>query len=300
MKRYFKHKPENLINITKIVTVNHFEFEKDFIFGGESHDFWEIVYADKESVICTADSRVINLKEGELLFHKPGEFHSLAANGIASPSIYILSFVCKSAAMKFFENKKLAPNKNFSKYIYSIFEEGARTFAIPFADPKQKKMALADMPSLGGGQIIKNYLEIFLINLLRFYTETESGNEIFLPQNKLSSKPVDEVMRVLKRKVREPLTIDEICAETSYGRAYLFRAFKAETGKSIIEYFIELKTEAAKQMLLEDRLSIKDIATELSFNEPNYFTKTFKRVTGMTPSAYKKTAKKFFGEESEK
>lgn len=300
MKRYFKHKPENLINITKIVTVNHFEFEKDFIFGGESHDFWEIVYADKESVICTADSRVINLKEGELLFHKPGEFHSLAANGVASPSIYILSFVCKSAAMKFFENKKLAPNKNFSKYIYSIFEEGARTFAIPFADPKQKKMALADMPSLGGGQIIKNYLEIFLINLLRFYTETESGNEIFLPQNKLSSKPVDEVMRVLKRKVREPLTIDEICAETSYGRAYLFRAFKAETGKSIIEYFIELKTEAAKQMLLEDRLSIKDIATELSFNEPNYFTKTFKRVTGMTPSAYKKTAKKFFGEEGEK
>lgn len=300
MKRYFKHKPENLINITKIVTVNHFEFEKDFIFGGESHDFWEIVYADKESVICTADSRVINLKEGELLFHKPGEFHSLAANGIASPSIYILSFVCKSAAMKFFENKKLAPNKNFSKYIYSIFEEGARTFAIPFADPKQKKMALADMPSLGGGQIIKNYLEIFLINLLRFYTETESGNEIFLPQNKLSSKPVDEVMRVLKRKVREPLTIDEICAETSYGRAYLFRAFKAETGKSIIEYFIELKTEAAKQMLLEDRLSIKDIASELSFNEPNYFTKTFKRVTGMTPSAYKKTAKKFFGRESEK
>lgn len=300
MKRYFKHKPENLINITKIVTVNHFEFEKDFIFGGESHDFWEIVYADRESVICTADSRVINLKEGELLFHKPGEFHSLAANGIASPSIYILSFVCKSAAMKFFENKKLAPNKNFSKYIYSIFEEGARTFAIPFADPKQKKMALADMPSLGGGQIIKNYLEIFLINLLRFYTETESGNEIFLPQNKLSSKPVDEVMRVLKRKVREPLTIDEICAETSYGRAYLFRAFKAETGKSIIEYFIELKTEAAKQMLLEDRLSIKDIATELSFNEPNYFTKTFKRVTGMTPSAYKKTAKKFFGEEGEK
>ena len=297
MKRYFKHKPENLINITKIVTVNHFEFEKNFIFGGESHDFWEIVYADKESLICTADSRVIELKEGELLFHKPGEFHSLAANGLSSPSVYILSFVCRSAAMKFFEGKKLAPNKNFAKYIYSIFEEGARTFAIPFSDPKQKKMALAEMPSLGGGQIIKNYLEIFLINLLRFYTETESGNEIFLPKNKLSSKPVDEVMRILKSRVFEPLTIDEICAETSYGRAYLFRVFKAETGKSIIEYFIELKMEAAKRLLLEDKLSIKDIATELSFSEPNYFTKTFKRVTGMTPSVYKKRAKQFLNEE---
>ena len=297
MKRYFKHKPENLINITKIVTVNHFEFEKDFIFKGESHDFWEIVYADRESLICTADSRVINLKEGELLFHKPGEFHSLAANGFAPPSVYILSFVCKSAAMKFFENKKLAPNKNFAKYIYSIFEEGARTFAIPFSDPKQKKMALSEMPSLGGGQIIKNYLEIFLINLLRFYTETESGNETFLPQNKLSSKPVDEVMRILKANIHNMLTIDEICAKASYGRAYLFRVFKAETGKSIIEYFIELKIDAAKQMLLEDRLSIKEIAAELSFNEPNYFTKTFKRVTGITPSTYKKRAKQFLRRE---
>ena len=297
MKRYFKHKPENLINITKIVTVNHFNFEKDFIFKGESHDFWEIVYADRESLICTADSRVINLKEGELLFHKPGEFHSLAANGFAPPSVYILSFVCKSAAMKFFEGKKLTPNKNFAKYIYSIFEEGAKTFAIPFSDPGQKKMALSEMPSLGGGQIVKNYLEIFLINLLRFYTETESGNETFLPDNKLSSKPVDEVMRVLKSNIKNPLTIDEICTETSYGRAYLFRVFKAETGKSIIEYFIDLKIDLAKQLLLEDKLSVKEIAAELSFNEPNYFTKTFKKVTGMTPSEYKKHAKHFLGKE---
>jgi len=297
MKKYFKHKPENLINITKIVTVNRFELKKDFIFNGESHDFWEIVYADKESIICTADSQVINLKEGELLFHKPGEFHSLAANGIAPPSVYILSFVCKSAAMRFFENKKLAPNKNFSKYIYSIFEEGARTFAIPFSNPAQKKMDLSDTPSLGGAQIIKNYLEIFLINLLRFYTETESGNETFLPGDKLLSKPVDEVMRVLKTNIRNSLSIDEICARTSYGRAYLFRVFKAETGKSIIEYFIEMKIDLAKQLLLEGRLSIKEISAELSFNEPNYFTKTFKRITGMTPSAYQKRAKQFLKKE---
>lgn len=294
MKRYFQHKPENLINITKIVTVNKLSLDKNFIFRGESHDFWEIVYVDKESVICTADSRIINLKEGELLFHKPGEFHSLAANGYSQSSVYIISFVCKSAAMKFFEEKKLAPNKNFSKYIHSIFDEGARTFDIPFTDPKLKKMALREEPSLGGGQIIKNYLEIFLINLLRFYTETESGNETFLPVSKLSSKPVDEVMKILKENVNVNLSIDEICSKTSYGRAYLFRAFKAETGKSIIEYFIELKIEKAKQLILENKLSVKEIAAKLSFNEPNYFTKTFKRVTGLTPSLYRKTARQLF------
>ena len=300
MKRYFQHKPENLINITKIVTVNYLELDKNFIFKSESHDFWEMVYADRESLICTADSRIINLKEGELLFHKPGEFHSLAANGYSSPGVYIISFVCKSAAMSFFEGKKLAPNKNFSKYIHSIFEESARTFDVPFSDPKQKKMALREMPSLGGGQIIKNYLEIFLINLLRFYTETENGNETFLPVKKLSSKPVDEVMKILKENVNGNISIEEICERASYGRAYLFRVFKAETGKSIIEHFIEMKVEKAKQLILENKLSVKEIAAELSFNEPNYFTKTFKRVTGLTPSAYRKTARQLFGKEGGK
>ena len=63
--------------------------------------------------------------------------------------------------------------------------------------------------------------------------------------------------------------------------------------KSIIEYFIELKIEKAKQLILENKLSVKEISAALSFNEPNYFTKTFKRVTGITPSTYRKRAKQF-------
>ena len=293
MRKYYTHKPENLINITKIVSVNRLDLKKDFISKAEAHDFWEIVYADRESVICTADSQVINLKEGELLFHKPREFHSLAANGVVSPSVYTISFVSSSQAMRFFENKKLAPNKNFSKYIYSIFVEGERTFALPLLAEDKNEMALLDSPTLGGGQIIKNYLEIFLINLLRFYTERENGNETFLPQSKLPSKAVDDVIRTLEENVCSNLTVDEICASAPCGRAYLFRLFKNQTGKSIIEYFIELKIDRAKRLLIEDKLTIKEIAAELSFNEPNYFTKTFKRVTGITPSTYKKRAKEF-------
>ena len=51
MKKYFKHKLENLINVSKIVTIHYFEFDKNFKSTGEAHDFWEIVYAEKESVI---------------------------------------------------------------------------------------------------------------------------------------------------------------------------------------------------------------------------------------------------------
>ena len=52
MKKYFKHKINNLLVINGIITVHYFEFSKDFKHEGESHDFWEIVYADKEDIIC--------------------------------------------------------------------------------------------------------------------------------------------------------------------------------------------------------------------------------------------------------
>ncbi|MBQ8374085.1 MAG: AraC family transcriptional regulator [Clostridia bacterium] len=288
MKKYFKHKLTNLINISKIVTIHYFEFEKNFKTEGEKHDFWELVYAEKESVICTADGAEILLKQGELLFHKPNEFHTLAANGTKAPNVFILSFVCKSSAMKFFENKKIAPQKSAVKFIYSILEEGKKTFDIPYSDPKLKKMQLLKNPTLGGEQLIKNYLEILLIDLLRTSTETERGNDIFLKGKELSVKPVNDVIAVLQSGVTSSLSIDDICAKTAYGRAYLFRVFKATTGKTIMEYYLALKIERAKQLLRENELSVKEISDHLAFNEPNYFTKTFKRLTGLTPSAYKR------------
>lgn len=290
MKKYFKHKLQNLINVSKIVTIHYFEFEKNFKTNGESHDFWELVYAEKESVICYANGKSITVEEGEILFHKPNEQHALSANGKAAPNVFILSFVCKSDAMRFFEDKKLRLDNSLVKFIYSILNEGKRTFNIPYSDPNLKKMELLPNPTLGGEQLIKNYLEIFLINLLRLQTETEEKNTIFLPNKELSGRPVKEVISLLENNVYSTLTINDVCKKAAYGRAYLFRVFKEKTGKTIMEYYLNLKIEKAKQLLRENELSVKEISELLSFNEPNYFTKTFKRITGLTPTAYKRRA----------
>ena len=287
MKKYFKHKLENLINVSKIVTIHHFEFDKNFKTKGEAHDFWEMVYAEKEDILCTANGTEIPLAQGEILFHKPNEFHTLAANGKTAPNVFILSFVCKSDAIRFFENKKFSLDTNLSQFIYFLLEEGKKTFDIPYSDPNLKKMKLLSNPTLGGEQLIKNYLELFLINLLRLQTETADGNKTFLPRKELSSKPVNDVIRVLENGLQSALTIEQICSKTSYGRAYLFRVFKEKTGKTIMEYYIGLKIESAKRLLRENELSVKEISELLAFNEPNYFTKTFKRITGITPTAYK-------------
>lgn len=288
MKKYFKHKLENLINVSKIVTIHYFEFEKNFKTEGESHDFWEFVYVDKESIVCYADGEKIVLCKGEILFHKPNEFHILAANGKNPPNVFIVSFVCKSDAMKFFENKKISVAKNNAKYIYNILNEGRKTFDIAFSHPDLKKMRLLDAPALGGEQIIKNYLEIFLISLLRSQTEDKGVHNIFLQEKEYTVKQVSDIIALLKKSVYESLTINDILKNSYYGRAYVMRIFKKETGCSIMEYFIKLKTEKAKELLRDNQLSVREISDKLSFNEPNYFSKIFKKITGFTPSAYRR------------
>ncbi len=288
MKKYFKHKLENLINVTKIVTIHYFEFDKNFKTPGETHDFWELVYTEKESLLCYADGNEILLGPGEILFHKPNEMHSFSANGRHAPNVFVLCFVCKSDAIRFLENKKLLLTPSLAKFIYHILDEGRKTFNIPHSDPNLKKMKLQQKPTLGGEQLIKNYLEIFLINLLRLETETTQGNMTFLPRKELASKPVNDVIHLLRSEIYSALSIADVCKRTSYGRAYLFRIFKEKTGKTIMEYYMELKIERAKQLLRENELSIGDISERLAFNAPNYFTKVFKRMTGFTPSAYKR------------
>lgn len=290
MKHYFRHKLQNLIVVNKVITIHYFEFDKNFRAHEEAHDFWELVYADKESIVCTANDVQIPLAEGEMLFHKPNVRHALFANGKKAPNVCILSFECKSEAMRFFEDKKLRPDKSFVRFLYSIVEEGKRTFDIPFSSPECKKMNLLPTPTLGGEQIIKNYLELLLIHLMRSLTETAQGNDTFLTGGEFNSKPVTEVLHLLKEHTEGTLNIDEICAAVGYSRAYIFKEFKHTTGKSIMAYYTALKIKRAKQLLRERELSVREIAEKLGFDSANYFSKVFRAHTGQAPTAYQKRA----------
>jgi AraC-like DNA-binding protein/quercetin dioxygenase-like cupin family protein len=277
-----------VINITKIVTIHYFQFNKDFQGPTESHDFWELVYTDKGTIICGADGKEIRLSEGEVLFHKPNETHTLHADGHSAPNVFIVCFDCKSEGIRFFENLKLTLNKRFVRFIYSIIEESKKTFDLPYPDPDLKKMKLLHAPTLGGQQVIKNYLEILLISLMRNETEKSNTNVVFLQREESGERIADKVIEFLKDNIYERLEIADVCNALHYNKSYVFRQFKSATDCSVMSYFVKLKIEEAKRLLRETTLSVTQIATKLAFDTPNYFSKTFKKITGYTPLRYKR------------
>ena len=69
--------------------------------------------------------------------------------------------------------------------------------------------------------------------------------------------------------------------------------FKQKTGLSIIEYVLKERITLAKSLLMEGSFPLTKIAEQVGFFDYNYFSRTFKKLTGYTPLAYKKNASKF-------
>ena len=283
--KYYRHKIDNLLVISRIVTVHYLEFQKDFASEGEAHDFWEMVYADRGELLCETDGGSVLLRPGEAIFHRPNEFHRHRAAG--NTSVFIISFECRSEGMRFFEGRRMSRPRDLHRVVFAILSEATATFDIPVSDPHTKKMALRGDPALGGTQMIKNRLEMLLIMLLRQEMSRAGEGEQFLRGTTPGDRLAETIIERMKAGVREGLTVDELCEGIAYSRSYIFKEFRLATGRTIADYYNRMRIAEAKRLIREGEHSLTEIADLLSFDTPNYFGKTFKRYVGETPRAWR-------------
>ena len=281
-KRYYRHKIENLLIVSKIVTIHYFKLRPGFFHEPERHDFCELVYTDKGTAFVLREGERIPLRQGEAIFHPPLELHALGADSDAN--VFIISFVCGSEALKTFENRIIRFPATCKHYVGDIIEEARSTFRLPEFDPELLKLELAEHPRLGGQQLIRIYLESLLIRLLR---ELDGDAGTFLPQNEIRTSLAADVCEYLSENLRSGLSLAEICRHFGYGKTRLSTLFAEVTGVPVMKYYTALRIEEAKKLLLSG-LTVKQVSDELGFDTPNYFSKTFRRLTGETPGAFRK------------
>ena len=285
---YIKHKIANLINVTKIVTIHYYEFDKNYCYDGESHDFWEMVYIDAGNVRIKANNKEFFLKQGEVIFHKPNEFHTLKTDNETAANVFVISFVCSSEAMNFFKRKTMTVPSKLKKNISTIIQEYSLTFN-PMAT-KDIKLELKENPPIGGQQMIKTYLEQFLIMLIR--SETESHDlRIFPSKESMENHLVSQVIQIIEENTYNKITVEHICSKLNYSRTYLSKIFKTTTGYTILEYILKNKIREAKKLIREERYNFTQISDLLNFDNPHYFSTVFKKISNMTPSNYKNSVK---------
>lgn len=288
---------ENSISVDELFTVHYFEYMSDFSFAGESHDFWEFVYVDKGEVNVTADSIRTTLKKGDIIFHKPNEFHTVQATGTIAPNLAVISFSSSSPAISFFEDKILRIDELERNLLADIIIEARNCFESPLDDPYLTHMVKKTPDIFGSEQMLRILLEHFLIHIVR-----RQSNPIIL-KKKLPLQPLkttksrsdsevfNRVIDYLEANLSEHISLELICRDNLIGRSQLQKLFQEKTGNGVIEYFSKMKIDAAKQLIRTGHMNFTQISQQLGYSSIHYFSRQFKKLTGMTPSEYASSIK---------
>jgi len=281
-----------VITVDNLISFHYFEYAKGYVFDGEQHDFWEFLYVDKGEVEVKADDRTLELKQGQIIFHKPHEFHTVhVKEHHTPPNLIVISFDCGSAAMKACANRWMTLDGHARNLLSQLLQEGFQSFEPPFDDPSVHRLQRrADAP-FGSEQLVKAYLEVLLISLVRTASAASPGETRLttVSRENIDRQHAERIIAYMKAHLSEPFSLDELGRVFHLGKSRLKAIMHAHTGMGVMAYLKILRIEQAKTMIRESRYSYTEIAEKLGYSGIHYFSRDFRKNTGMSPSEYART-----------
>lgn len=115
--------------------------------------------------------------------------------------------------------------------------------------------------------------------------QTEDDNQA-LDRTKLGVIKA-QITKYLEENYMHDIALGDVASTLNYSDAYFCKVFKQCFGVSFVMYLAQLRVRKAKEMLADITINIKEISGMVGYQDPNYFTKVFKRMEDVTPSEYR-------------
>ena len=110
---------------------------------------------------------------------------------------------------------------------------------------------------------------------------------ILSKREECSNNIVDNAREYIKANYSKALNLDEVSYYVNVSPYYFSKIFKEGTGENFIEYLTNIRIEKAKELLSNTDYSMKEICVMVGYSDPNYFSRSFKKNVGVTPTEYK-------------
>ena len=109
----------------------------------------------------------------------------------------------------------------------------------------------------------------------------------------LDEKLIDNAVKYVEDNIsRSDLSVEELSQSLGMSRVHLYKKLVAITGKTPIEFIRVIRLKRAAQLLRESQQNVSEVAYQVGFNNPKYFSKYFKDEFGVLPSNYQESAAK--------
>ena len=200
--------------------------------------------------------------------------------------------------MRFFKKKILQIDETERNLLADIIIEARRCFDCRLDDPYLQNMPMKEPDLFGSEQMIHLLLTQFIIHLIRRYStplmlhkRLPRLESIKATKSRSDTEVFNRIVGYLEEKLNTRVTIEQICHDNLIGRSQLQKIFKEQCNMGIIEYFSSMKINAAKELMRTNQMNFTQISEHLGYTSIHYFSRQFKKVTGMTPSEYASSIK---------
>lgn len=258
----------------RFIEVYKLQDAEDMVFNNyQRYNFHQVIWFTKvgNNNIYSLDFEEYKIADGEIVIVYPGQIVMLDMRGKEG---YLFAI----------------DNENFfdiNQHLQSDYLNGyySNVFVRPDTETKKvlnKLMVLITDESNTRNRVklMKSYMEVFLFHLSSLFENDERSENI-------SDRTIVELLRLADSHFMTERDTDFYATRLGLSNKRVNEIFVKGTGKTIKQYLHErLVLEMKKEIRLGTR-SLKEIAFDLGFSEPAYFTRFFKLQTGMTPSEFK-------------
>ncbi len=280
-----------LFKLDKLYTMFHQTDDSGTCYVGESHDFWECIYIKEGNSCNCVEGKVYELKEGDLIFYKPMEFHQHHVDDGKKADMFFFSFSLEKCPPDFALDTVYKLNSKQREILKKISD---------FADNATKNTVFTEEEIAGQKSEYINYdyikpLLAFSKNISDMSTIVNHIEELFL--DLYNTKNIVEetdsyhagiyrnAVAYMTEHISEKITIPDIARHCSISVPTLKNIFYQFTNISVHRYFIHLKITQAI-ILLKNGASAYEASERIGFASQAYFSVAFKRETGLTPREY--------------
>lgn len=256
------------------------------------------LYDHPSETKCPADCRILYVIDGKGTLLIDGTAHPLAPGTLA---LINAGFIYRLDVEGHMEMIALNFDYNFQRSDISVFldpvtpEEAAqvRTESIEDCAALSSPLILQEMFHLQG--TLEKIIGVFQTQRLYFREEAACLMKellITLARSTLLSHSktnaiANQLIRYLQENYREELTSDLIAARFNYHSYHINRIMRSATGTTVHKYLINYRISVSKNLLGNTTMSIEEISAEVGFKNVSYFSNSFKKVVGCSPSTYR-------------
>ena len=256
--------------ISEIYTKFYQEKGTNYNFSGEKHSYWELTYVDKGELLTTIDGVSYHLKQGDLIFYAPMQFHTQSTFEKISSSYLTINFKMN------FNHADLLCNKIFSLKRDSYFIV-------------TKLIEELSNDNLYSNDLSLCYLKQLIIQMLRLNNSHFHSKPTTHMQQTYENELLNDILLYIDNNIYEKISVSTLCEHFCISTSMLHSLFRKNMNNTAKNYINELKLSKSKELIRNSTHTLSEISEMLGFSAIHYFSKKFKSYFNISPTEYSKS-----------